>query len=92
MTATGSMSQLQHICGRYGVYVSSVGCMGPLWGIRVNYRIYVVVTGSTCQVLDVCGRYGVYESITGSAVAYWFVLSPRNQRVDGSIPAQCVYL
>ena len=26
-----------------------------------------------------------------SAVAYWFVLSPRNQRVDGSIPAQCVY-
>ena len=27
----------------------------------------------------------------GSAVAYWFVLSPRNQRVDGSIPAQRVY-
>ena len=31
------------------------------------------------------------QNTFGSAVAYWFVLSPRNQRVDGSIPAQCVY-
>ena len=30
--------------------------------------------------------------ILNGAVAYWFVLSPRNQRVDGLIPAQCVYM
>ena len=56
---TGYTSQLQDICGRYGVYVSSDGFMWPLRGIRVKYIIHMAVTGYPIQLHD------VYESITG---------------------------
>ena len=45
------------------------------------------------SILGDNGSSGVHaaKDTDMSAVAYWFVLSPRNQRVDGSFPAQCVY-
>ena len=64
MVVTGSIWQLQGLCGNYRVYVA-VQCG--------SNRVYVAVpqclcgsTGSMWQALNLCGSNRVYVAVTGS--------------------------
>ena len=57
VAVTGSMWQLQGICGSYRVYVAVTGSMWLLQGQCGSYRVYVAVTGSMwlllCRLQDI---------------------------------------
>ena len=64
MAVTGSMWQLQGLCGSNRVCGSN--SMWQLQGLCGNYRVYVAVLQGLCGSRGLCGSNRVYLAVTGS--------------------------